>query len=364
MGLLGAIGGAIKSAVNAVADVVETVTDTVTDVAKGVAGVASDIISDTFEIGNKLTGGLLGELSEFMGGSLGAMLNKGLDALGLPDWVGDVAGGVLDFCTGNFVGAAANGLDALEDLAKACGGDELAAFLKTGSDITNMFSPSGAASLGQIGEIANKASGIVDKLEVGMGALDKIQNGDLIGAGADIFNLAGIDAGEFAQSIGNSIDPELTDLVISCFGHAETAMRYLDDPVKGAQELLAGPLANYAPAAHSMFEGLKSLHQQVDSARQALPANAGTIFESIGKQISSLLGEELLQTAKARDVPGSLIQTLQNMLTNALEQSFQQLELCNENRAAFSEIAELLSQASARLEQIDLQSHHSMNIRA
>ncbi len=361
MGILGSITSGIKAAVGAVADVV---TSSVAEVAKGVAGAAASIVSDTFEIGNKLTGGLLEKVGDFMGGSLGTMLNKGLDALGLPDWVGDIAGATLDFCTGNYVGAAANALDALEDVAKACGGDELAAFLKTGSEITNMFSPAGAANLGKIGEIANTATAIMDKIEVGMGALDKLQSGDIMGAGADIFKLAGVDAGEFAESIGKAIDPDLTSMVISCFGQAETAMSYLDDPVKGVQDLLQGPLKEFAPAASSMFDFAKDISDRMSNLGGALPANFQEIANRVMGPITQSLMSGLEGMAKGQSFSGSVLQSGRDMMMHSVEQAMQQLVMCNENRQAFSDIADLLRQAAARLETVDLHSHHGTAIRA
>lgn len=361
MGFLGAITSSIKSAVNAVADVV---TSGVAEVAKGVIGAAASIVSDTFELADTLTGGVLGKLSEFMGGGLGSMLNKGLDALGLPDWVGDIAGATLDFCTGNYVGAAANALDALEDVAKACGGDELAAFLKTGSEITNMFSPASAMNLGKVGEIANAASNIIDKIEVGMGALTKLQTGDILGAGADIFKLAGVDAGEFAESIGKAIDPDLTSMVISCFGQAETAMSYLDDPVKGVKDLLQGPLKEFAPAASSMFDFAEALTNKMNYPGAMLPPGFQQMADTALPAITQNLFGAFEELTKGQSFSGSVLQSGRDMIMHGMQQALQQLVMCNDNRQAFSDIADLLRQAAARLETVDLQCHHGTAIRA
>ncbi len=358
------ISSLVKSAGNLVSDIADAVTSGVAEVAKGVVTAATTLVSDTFELADTLTGGVLGKLSDFMGGSLGTMLNKGLDALGLPDWVGDIAGATLDFCTGNYIGAAANALDALEDVAKACGGDELAAFLKTGSEITNMFSPAGAMNLGKVGEIANAASAIIDKIEVGMGALTKLQTGDILGAGADIFKLAGVDAGEFAESIGKAIDPDLTSMVISCFGQAETAMSYLDDPVKGVQDLLQGPLKEFAPAASSMFDFAKDISDKMSNLGGTLPPGFDQMIKTGLPGIAQNLFGALEQMAKGESFSGSVLQSGRDMIMHGIEQAMQQLVMCNENRQAFGDIADLLRQAAARLETVDLQCHHGTAIRA
>lgn len=117
MGLFDAIGDAVSSIADAVTDVAEAV---------GLDDVADVIgLDDMFDaVSNLGVGGWLNDLS---------------DSLGLPDWFGDVAGAVADAMTGNVVGAVANGLDAIEDVALACGEETLAKFLKAGSEITEMF---------------------------------------------------------------------------------------------------------------------------------------------------------------------------------------------------------------------------------
>lgn len=117
MGLFDAIGSAVSSVADAVTDVADAV---------GITGIAESIGLDSMfdAVSNLGIGGWLNDLS---------------DSLGLPDWFGDIAGTVADAICGNVVGAVANGLDALEDVAIACGEEKLGGFLKAGSSISELF---------------------------------------------------------------------------------------------------------------------------------------------------------------------------------------------------------------------------------
>lgn len=70
-------------------------------------------------------GGVIGGFMETVGSlgqfGLGGQVNNLVDSLGLPDWIGDIGGGVADFMTGNFIGAAANGMDLMGDVVKGAG---------------------------------------------------------------------------------------------------------------------------------------------------------------------------------------------------------------------------------------------------
>src|SRR5690554_5865217 len=203
MGLLDAIGNACSAVADVVSDVADVAVSVATlDVGGVVDGVGSLVgnLGDTFEAVTDCLGPLgsvvddaIGALAS--GGGLGGILNSALDSLGMPDWIGDVAGGVLDFCTGNYVGAVANGLDALEDVAKACGGDEIAGFLKVGSEVTGMFSAGGLGGAGKIGEVLGGVSGTVSNIENSMGAVSALMDGGIVGAGASILDTSGTGLG-------------------------------------------------------------------------------------------------------------------------------------------------------------------------
>ena len=184
-------------------------------------------------------GGLLDDVMDIVtSGSFGSMLNTGLDKLGLPDWIGDVAGGALDFCTGNYVGFAANALDAAEDLARACGGDEIAGFLKTAGSVTGMFA--GGSALGEAGEAIATATSLIKS---GSGMLEKAGEGDWLGAAGDAFGILSESQG-WGGALG--LEPDtITDLVgIGTRGAEITTWldQSLADGNFGLDDVLTSPL--------------------------------------------------------------------------------------------------------------------------
>ncbi len=184
-------------------------------------------------------GGLLDDVMDVVtSGSFGSMLNTGLDKLGLPDWIGDVAGGALDFCTGNYVGFAANALDAAEDLARACGGDEIAGFLETAGSITGMFA--GGSALGEAGEAIATATSLI---ESGAGMLEKAGEGDWLGAAGDAFGILSESQG-WGSALGLDADV-ISDLSgIGAKGAEVTAWldQSLADGTFGLDDVLSSPL--------------------------------------------------------------------------------------------------------------------------
>ena len=53
---------------------------------------------------------------------IGKLINNILDKI-LPDVIGDIIGAAVDGITGNYLGAATNALDAVEDVFEAVGAD-------------------------------------------------------------------------------------------------------------------------------------------------------------------------------------------------------------------------------------------------
>ena len=184
-------------------------------------------------------GGLLDDVMDVVtSGSFGSMLNTGLDKLGLPDWIGDVAGGALDFCTGNYVGFAANALDAAEDLAMACGGDEIAGFLKTASSVTGMFA--GGSSLGQAGEAIAAATSV---LESGASMLAKAGEGDWLGAAGEGFGILAQSQG-WGGELGLDADTIADIAEIGVKGGEVTSWidQAMTDGTFGLDDVLTSPL--------------------------------------------------------------------------------------------------------------------------
>ena len=165
-------------------------------------------------------GAIIGALKRVItAGSVGSMVNAGLDQLGLPDVIGDIVGGVVDACMGNYVGAAANAMDAAEDLAKSCGSDEIAGYLKMGSQLTGMV----AGGPGQFADVVDKVSTGISLLEMGQNTVEALQQGDMTATAQGLFGMLGQCAGldpEHAEQLAN-----LSQLGLSATTWVEQAMR-------------------------------------------------------------------------------------------------------------------------------------------
>lgn len=161
------------------------------------AGASAPGSEDSFGLDD--IGNIFGSI---MSGGFGKGANELLDAIGLPDVIGDIVGVAVDCATGNIAGAVINGLDVVEDVARACGGDEIAGYLKAGaqvgSQITGLINPVGIASaagnLGSMGGVIQDAVQLGDTLIKGadalQGAMDagqKFAQGDLIGGALSAF---------------------------------------------------------------------------------------------------------------------------------------------------------------------------------
>ncbi|TDP75446.1 hypothetical protein [Bradymonas sediminis] len=345
MGLLDAIGNACS----AVADVVSDVADVAVSVATlDVGGVADGLgslvgnLGDTFEAVTDCLGPLgsvvddaIGALAS--GGGLGGILNSALDSLGLPDWIGDVAGGVLDFCTGNYVGAVANGLDALEDVAKACGGDEIAGFLKAGAGVTGMFSGGIGGDVGKIGEVLGGISGTISNVENAMGAASSLMDGDLVGAGGALLETFGPQLGELDSVLG-PLSESATEILGAAREPATAILGALGDALEDGKldfDDLLGPAAQLA-SEHLNFDPsvlFKGLSDAADSALGPhILKNPGALLESFGGAAASFLSQankaaEMLQGGGLQvggmtleDFP--LVDTLLGGVVDALAEQF------------------------------------------
>ncbi|MBA2664458.1 MAG: hypothetical protein H0U74_19380 [Bradymonadaceae bacterium] len=309
--------------------------------------------NDRFESGSG--GGFFSKLGEVLSaGGLGSMLNAGLDALGLPDWVGDIAGATLDFCTGNYVGAAANALDALEDVAKACGSEELAGFLKTGSQITNMFAPSGMAKLGQLGDMAASASKLADQLGAGLDAVDKLQSSDLAGAGADVFKMFGADTGNVVARLGNDFgdgfSAELSSTLSACFAKGEQALG-----ASGTFSADRGPFQPMQTAAGALLDGLRT------RADGQPPGNA--LSKEFAKTLASAIAQIFGNSFGASALSQTMQSALDSLLDHQLESARQTLNLCAGDRQGAGRLYALLRQSAVMSETVDLRSHQAATLR-
>lgn len=117
MGLFSAIGDAVSS-----------VSDAFSAAVDAVAG------EDTF------LGGLVGDLGisdiiEYATSGPGALLEALCDKLELPEWCGDIASGIANAVTGNWVGLVEDCIDLADNILVAVGAEDLAGYLEVAMDI-------------------------------------------------------------------------------------------------------------------------------------------------------------------------------------------------------------------------------------
>lgn len=273
-------------------------------------------------------------------GSLGCMLNTGLDKMGLPDVIGDIAGGVLDFATGNYVGVAANALDACEDLAKACGADDIAGYLKTGAEITSMFS----SPTGEIGAIVGKVAQGVDVLKTGAETFEAAKNGDITGMAKGAFGMMGQLAGlspEHADILNtvSDVGTQVTDWFERAGADGEFSVEDLKDAPLAALATALGIDPEHAQTAQDIVQTVGGV-----AAGDGPEALIGQFFDAL---LSNASSDDLKAAAEAL----SGFDDLKELILTA-----------GSDDAAQSAL-ELLQQGAQLQQTVDVQSHHRANMR-
>ena len=142
--------------------------------------------------------------------SLGSLVEKGLDALGAPEWAGDIASGAVNLATGNVPAAISDGLDLAPNVARGLGKlglptEQLAPLLEYADDLYSLGGP--GALLDKIVENKDKLLGFVDGakefLDSPVGELLKEKLGDtdaMLGLLSNILS-AKKDAGLLTQAL-------------------------------------------------------------------------------------------------------------------------------------------------------------------
>lgn len=117
MGLFSAIGNAVSS----VSDAFSTVVDVVAGENTIIGGLAEALgVSDVIE---------------FATSGPGALLEALCDKLELPEWCGDVAGGIANALSGNVIGLIDDCIDLADNVLAAVGAEDLAGYLESARDI-------------------------------------------------------------------------------------------------------------------------------------------------------------------------------------------------------------------------------------
>lgn len=320
---------------------------------------ASNWFTDIFEKkSDSGGGGLFSKLGNLLGGSIGTMLNKALDSLGLPDWVGDIAGAAVDFCTGNYVGAVANGLDALEDVARACGGDELAGFLKAGSDITNMFAPTSLGNLGKVGELASSAKQVTSQIETGLSVVDNLKNGDIAGAASGVLSMFGGELQGSLGALGNALPSwaadNFTDDLARALGNggcsrpASDLKNEIFDALKRGGLPGLGRSSTRSSLLSQAFEMIKHACTVAGGSKPGAPG-----FPNLPPEAMRIIG------------PGNWKpqNPLHQLIERAIANTLSQLNLCSANEELARQILDVLLQKTSMAQGVDLCSHLGATLR-
>ena|SRR5690554_1282385 len=356
----------LSNAAEAISDigkVAATVGNVVEDVGgKGLDGIEGLFNRDSVEIGGeKKSGGFLKLVGDVFSGktSIGSAVNGALDGLGLPDWLGDIAGAAVDFGTGNFVGGIENGLLVAGHVAEACGGEELAGFCRAASDVTGMFyekvgpivtkvaltvgtGGAGAASLlggaggasalgggasifsnlGQLGGLIGKAGPVIDHARTAMKVIDTVKSGagmlenipqvvDLFGGAFDTLGDLTGGLGEVNGHVKDALSQAL-DQVLREMGDAHGEVRNLGSQIF---EQAHGMVMDRAQSLSAgLEEGAKMHVQQV--AHEAMETMRGLLDMSgldqgVAQDVMGLIGQlDALNLSKSvSDMMGAVLQT-------------------------------------------------------
>ncbi|TXD35504.1 hypothetical protein FRC96_10990 [Lujinxingia vulgaris] len=315
------LSSVLSNAADAISDIGKaagSVMDAVGDVGgDGIDALGGLFESDSVEIGVKEeSGGFLDLIGDVFKGkmSLGSAANEALDGLGLPDWVGDVAGAAVDFGTFNVAGGIENGLKVAGHVAEACGGEEIAGFCRSASDVTGMFYEVAGPIVTKVGlTVATGGAGGAGLLAGGGGAGVLGSLGSL-GGGAGMFANLG-QLGGLASQAGSVME------------YGRTAM-----DVVNAVKTGAGLLENI-PQLVGMFDGafdtLGDLTGGLGEANGEVKDALGQALEQVMRQMGGArgdvrsLGTQIFEQAHAMLMDRA--QSMSSGLTDAAQTQLQQV---------------------------------------
>lgn len=120
MGLLSSIGNAVSNVSDAFGAVVD-----------GVVGEGTLLGKVAEQVG-------LSDLVELATAGPGTLLEAMCDRLNLPEWCGDVAGGVGNLLSGNLPGVVQDAVDLAENIADELGAERLSEYLNNAADIGDL----------------------------------------------------------------------------------------------------------------------------------------------------------------------------------------------------------------------------------
>ncbi|TXD36479.1 hypothetical protein FRC98_11600 [Lujinxingia vulgaris] len=311
MGVLSNAADAISDIGKAAASVVDVVGDVGGD---GIDALGGLFEGDSVEIGGKEdSGGFFDLVGDVFKGkmSIGSAANSALDGLGLPDWVGDVAGAAVDFGTGNVAGGIENGLKVAGHVAEACGGEEIAGFCRSASDVVGMFYEVAGPIVQKVGlTVATGGAGGASLLAGGGGA--SLLGG--LGSGAGLFANVG-QLGGLASQAGSVME----------FGR--TAMDVINTVKTGA-----GLLENI-PQLVGMFDGAfdtlgdltGGLGEANGEVKEALSQALEQVMREMGDANADVasLGTQIFEQAHAMLMDRA--QSMSSGLTDAAQTQLQQV---------------------------------------
>jgi hypothetical protein len=175
--------------------------------APGQIGVSGNTIKEGmswFEsIGNAFKGGKATgtEVGGVVGGFLetgGTIFQSGVgqqvsglsDKLGLPEWLGDIGGGVADALTGNWVSCAGHGADLLGDVSREIGkavdrgkSSKSDSYAEASGQVSGMYNEEPSVAAGRVEAASDTSAKTASSIETGKEAYAAYERGDVAEAG-------------------------------------------------------------------------------------------------------------------------------------------------------------------------------------
>ncbi|MFU8803538.1 MAG: hypothetical protein ACNA8W_07005 [Bradymonadaceae bacterium] len=396
------IGNLVKSAVNtatslandavsrassAASDAINTANKTANKAADKVNGFD---VKDTFEkvktTSSKIKDGFSNLLS---GKSPGKLMSEGLDKLGLPDWVGPLVGAVVDFGSMNYASGLDNAVNLGSKIASSMGNEELAGFLDNASNITGMYAKTmntitltaatgggGAAGalaqigsmggkVGQAAQLAGKAIEVAGYVEKGIGIVDNLKDGDIKGAGTEVFGLFGGNVDVLGGILGDGVGKEVLETIGGALGEGGNIFGAAAEKVLGQgldlgllKELPIGDLfakldidvgefQSMAGPALDLLEKFMEESGTVTDMLGTMLADAG-FSEDLVKTLMEIVGEKVVGAAGGTDL------NLAEFLAEVSKTCQGLLDMAGTDQDAAKLVMDLLGEAGSMSEKVTL----------
>lgn len=277
---------------------------------------AADKLKDTFKAmfsGDKSVG-------QVVAGALGGLTDK----LGLPEWVAPAIGAVVDFARMDFLGGAQGAMEVAGKIAESAGNEELADFLDNAQNVTGMFrkgvtqvgtmvvtggagatgvlAQAGAAGqLSQAGQLIATGIEVAGHIDKGLTVIDSLKDGDVAGAGKEIFGLFGESSDVVGNILGDKADTSIVNVLKDAFGGGGDIFGALAEKVFDG-DLDLGilkdlPLGDLMENLGIKAEGFEAMAKPAMALFEALMGQSGGVAEKLGTVLAATGFEDILKQA-------------------------------------------------------------------